>query len=153
MSNKKKLNARQMLFVDNVMQGMSLAKAYQEAGYNAKGYSVYSCSSDLLRNTNILEELDNRIETRRKSVSARLMSITDGATNAYIKILNIKAKEQVGKDKKGEPEYRYNDKLIEIQRKVAYDLFDRAGLKPVEETNVTGSIEVITAIPRPEKEK
>ncbi len=107
----------------------------------------------MLRNTNILEELDNRIETRRKSVSARLMSITDGATNAYIKILNIKAKEQVGKDKKGEPEYRYNDKLIEIQRKVAYDLFDRAGLKPVEETNVTGSIEVITAIPRPEKEK
>jgi len=129
------LNVRQMNFVDNVMQGMSLAKAYQEAGYNAKGYSVYSCSSDLLRNANILEELNRRIETRRQAVSARLMSITDGATNAYIKILKIKPKD--------------NDRLLEIQRKVAHDLFDRAGLKPVEESKLSGSIEVVTAIPRP----
>lgn len=109
---------RQMKFIDNLFLGMSLVKAYKGAGYKGRGKSDYSDSSRLLRKANILAELKTRIEAHRETVSARLMTITDGATNAYIRILKLKA--------------RNNAALIEIQRKVAQDLFDRAGLKPVE---------------------
>jgi len=126
-----KLNIRQRKFIDNVMKGMSLAKAYREAGYSNKHPTDYSNASRLIRNDKILAELKERIEAHREAVSARLMSITDGATNAYIKILKLDAGD--------------NAALIEIQRKVAQDLFDRAGLKPKEkqEVELTGELSIV----------
>lgn len=137
----QKLNPRQQKFVDNIMKGMSLVNAYREAGYHGKGHSDYSNASRLIRNDKVLAELKARIETRREVVSARLMSITDGATNAYIKILKLDARD--------------NASLIEIQRKVAQDLLDRIGLKPEENIRHSGDmrIEIISAIPRPQDDK
>lgn len=108
------------------MKGMSLAKAYREAGYTGRHPSDWSNASRLIRNDGVLAELKAQIEARRNTVEARLMSITDGATNAYVNILKLDAGN--------------NDKLIEIQRKVAQDLFDRAGLKPVERLEHRGDV-------------
>lgn len=125
---KSKLNIRQIKFIDNLFLGMSLVKAYREAGYKGRGKSDYSDSSRLLRKANVLAELKARIEAHRETVSARLMTITDGATNAYIRILKLKAGN--------------NPALIEIQRKVAQDLFDRAGLQPVVKVALGGDKEL-----------
>lgn len=123
-----KLNPRQRKFVENIEEGMSLIDAYIGAGYKDKKPGVYSCASQLFRNPKILEEFDNRLFGRKRAAQQRFGGMTDGSTNVYIKILKLKAD--------------LDPKLLELQRKVAEDVFDRMGLKPKQEVEHSGAMSI-----------
>lgn len=127
---KDGLNVRQMKFVDGIMQGMTLIDAYTYAGYKSKpkSQSAYTTSSQLLRNPKILEELRSRIESHKRSLQAQFVSLADAARSVYSSILQLKAGD--------------NDKLLELQRKVAEDMFDRMGTKAEEKVKHSGQLDV-----------
>jgi hypothetical protein len=122
------LKPRQRKFVDNIEAGtMSLVDAYVEAGYK-DSRSKYSGASELLRKPNIVDELDRRLFNRKRMAEQRFGNMIDGSTNVYVRILKL--------DPKDDP------KLMELQRKVAVDVFDRGGLKPPENIDHTGKMVV-----------
>lgn len=131
----EELNIRQLRFIDNLFEGMSGKKAYIEAGYRVEGHSAESCASQLLRNSEIQEEIERRKEDIDKRNRVRLKRISE---TALAKLLNIINDDEV-------------NSFVRIS--AIKDALDRAGLKPVEQSEVTGSLEVRTAIPRPEKKE
>ena len=121
-----KLNPRQLKFVDNILSGnMKLVDAYVNAGYK-KSDASYTAASRLFRNVQILEEIESRLSAHKESVRARLYKLTDASTNVYIRILGIKSE---------------NDRVMEVQRRIAVDVLDRVGLKPVEKVKMDANVQ------------
>jgi len=122
-----KLNPRQMKFVEGIDGGKSLVDAYIAAGYkNSK--TSYVSASQLLRNPKVIAELDDRLFTRKRTASQRFGGMIDGSTNIYIKILKMDANE--------------NPQLLSLQQKVASDVFDRSGMKPKQEVELSGEVSI-----------
>ena len=119
------LSIKHKLFVDGIQAGKSLAQAYIDAGYNVKRNSAYESGSRLLRNVKIIAELQSRFENNKIRLENVLSSMGDGAQNVYTRILRLDA--------------GTNEKLLELQRRVAVDVFDRMGMKPVEKGEVKHS--------------
>ena len=125
---ESKLNPRQLKFVDNILTGsMTLVDAYRKAGYSNKG-DPWAAASRLYRNVNILEEIESRLTSHKDSVRARLHKLTDASTNVYIRILGIESE---------------NDRVMEVQRRIAVDVLDRIGLKPEDNQNVKGVLKIV----------
>jgi hypothetical protein len=127
--SKERLNPRQMLFVDGIEKGMSQVEAYLAAGYDGgkDNHSAYSYSSQLFTNPKIVAELYKRVSNRKAGVRQRLSTMSDMATNLYIKIMSIKS---------DDPE------IMRLQQKTASDILDRNGHKPKEEIEHTGDISI-----------
>ena len=131
----KGLNIRQLKFIDNLFRGMSGKKAYIEAGYDiGKEESAEQSASRLSRSVKVKEEVGRRLDDidYRNRLRLRRMSET-----ALANLLDIITKEE-------NPYVKFN---------AIKDTLDRAGLKPVEQSEVSGTIEVVTAIPRPKYDK
>ena len=126
------LSIKHKLFVDGIQAGKSLVQAYLDAGYKTKKESAYTQASNLIRNHKIIAELQNRFENNRIRLENVLSSMGDGAQNVYTRILRLDA--------------GTNEKLLELQRRVAVDVFDRMGMKPVEKQRVEGEIRIITEL-------
>ena len=121
-----KLNPRQLKFVENILSGdMTLVDAYRKAGYSDKG-DPWTCASRLHRNADILEEIESRLSSHTDGVRARLHKLTDASTNVYIRILKIESE---------------NDRVMEVQRRIAVDVLDRIGLKPVEKVKMDANVQ------------
>jgi len=120
-----RLNPRQMKFVDNIEVGMSLVDSYLGAGYK-DGTGKYNDASRLLRNAGIVAELYKRTSDRKAAVGQRLSTMSDMATNAYIKIMGVKS---------DDPE------ILRLQQKTASDILDRNGHKPKEQVEHSGTID------------
>ena len=125
-NGKNELNPRQALFVEGIVAGKSLVDAYMDAGYETQKKYAYRPASRLVRNSLVIAELDNRLFDQKRTAEQRLGSMVDGATNVYIKILKL--------------DPNANDRLWELQRRVADDVFDRIGAKPADQLNVTGEV-------------
>ena len=128
MSEEKDLNPRQMKFVEGIEAGMSLADAYQQAGYKSTDDARYSNASRLIRNDKIIKELDDRLFGRKRAAQQRLGGMVDGSTNAYLKILKLAANDDA--------------RLLELQRRVATDVFNFIGLKPKEQVEHSGEVNI-----------
>ncbi len=137
MSNEEKgLNIRQLKFIDNLFAGMSGKKAYIEAGYNiAGGHSAESAGSRLLRNVEIQKEIDKRKDDIDYRNRIRLRRMSETALAQQLNML---------KDDIVKPS---------IKADIIRDILDRAGLKPVEQSEQSGTIQFITSIPRPKSEQ
>ena len=129
-----KLSVQQVRFVEGIEAGMSLVDAYMNAGYKSQRKTAYQNASALIRNPKVIEELDKRMTERKRTAQQRLSSMIDGATNCYIRILKLEAKS--------------NEKLLELQRKVAFDVFDRNAVKPKIDHELVGSLKLEFVLPK-----
>ncbi len=89
----------------------------------------------LSRNIKVAEEIARRLEDIDKRNRVRLRRMSETALAKELIMVN---------DEEENPYVRIN---------AIKDILDRAGLKPVEESVVSGNIEVVTAIPRPKYPK
>lgn len=69
MKMEKSLSAQQMRFAEHVVAGMPAGRAYEKAGYKAKGASADSAGSKLLRNDKVAEYLaELRAEAKKGAI-------------------------------------------------------------------------------------
>jgi len=106
--NNGNLNPRQQKFIDGLFQGLSNAKAYEEAGYKANGATASAAANQLLKNIKVRHEIRERVESNRY----RIESLADKALGVYVQILCDE-----GAD-------------LALRHRVASDILDRAGFKP-----------------------
>ena len=117
-SEKSKLNTRQRKFIDNLFEGMSQKRAYEEAGYKSK--FPYQNASKLARKDYIIVEIEERKKEINIRNNIRLSRISETALAGLLVIV-----------KSGSDEDKV--KLDAIK-----DVLDRVGLKPVERFAIGG---------------
>ena len=75
-----KLYEQQEKFCRNIVEGMSQAEAYRQAGYSDNGNNAYACSSRLLKNAKIadrIRELRGIATERAEMTLERLMEMAE----------------------------------------------------------------------------
>lgn len=61
------LSVRQQRFVDLVLSGIPAGRAYEQAGYKARGNAAETCAARLLRNAQVAAAVAARLETQAQS--------------------------------------------------------------------------------------
>lgn len=123
-----KLNVRQLKFIDGLLEGKTQKKSYIDAGYETQdGHSTEVAASRLLRNVEVQEELDRRIEDLKSRNKIRLYRISEAALQRMVNI--IQSDEKIADSN--------------VKADLIKYVLDGVGLKPAEEhnLNVKGKLE------------
>jgi hypothetical protein len=83
----RRLNVKQMIFVNKLFETGKPIEAYKAAGYSLKGKSSESYAWALLRNPNIKQEIDRRLDLVDVKVKTRLRNLTDLALDTLQAII------------------------------------------------------------------
>ena len=126
MDKPENLTIKQIKFVDGIFDGRTYTDAYLDAGYKATKRSTASAmASKLVRNAKVAAEIERRMELIERFNRVRLARISEGAISQLNRLV-IGATDKDG-----------------VKLSAVKDALDRVGLKPPENTDVSGTMHFI----------
>lgn len=119
---KEKLNPRHEKFIQGILDGLTQAEAYVQAGYSGRGARV--SASKLLTKPNIQGEIKRRLDEVKQGAKIHLEEKSLNAAKTMTELVESGTKDDF------------------CRLYAAKDILDRTGLKPVEKVEHSGQMTI-----------